>query len=174
MALSGKVVGILAEYNVEDLEFHYPALRFKEEGCEVKLIGPSKDFKAKGKHGLPVKANTGIGEIEAKDLDCLIIPGGFAPDYWRRHDSFKTLVREVCEQGKPVGAICHGPWLLVSANVCAGKRMTCFHSIKDDIQNAGAEYVEGQEAVVDGNIVTSRTPDDLPAFCIALISLMSK
>eukprot|EP01147_Barroeca_monosierra_P004429 gene4429-8542_t len=170
--LAGKTVGILAEFNVEDLEFHYPALRFREEGCLVKLIGPTSDFQGKGKYGLPIKANTGVADVEAKELDCLIIPGGFAPDYWRRSDAFKNIVKDMHDLGKPIGAICHGPWLLVSAKVASGKRMTCFHAIKDDVINAGAEYVEGQEVVIDGNIVTSRTPDDLPAFCKALINLM--
>eukprot|EP00043_Microstomoeca_roanoka_P026990 m.13251 g.13251 ORF g.13251 m.13251 type:complete len:176 (-) comp7189_c0_seq1:94-621(-) len=172
MSLSGRTIGILCEYQVEDLEFHFPVLRFKEEGCDIKIIGPTKDFSGKGKHGLPVKANTGIDEAKADDLDCLIIPGGFAPDFWRRDDRFKKLVSDINSQGKPLGAICHGPWMLISAKVASGKRMTCFHAIKDDVENAGAEYVEGQEVVVDGNIVTSRKPDDLPAFCRALMDLL--
>ena len=135
--LAGKTVGILAEYNVEDLEFHYPRLRLIEEGATIKIIASSADFKGKGKYGVPVVANTSIADVSEADLDALIIPGGFAPDYWRRDQRYNTLVREVFEAGKPVAAICHGPWMLVSAKILKGKKATCFCSIMDDVINAG-------------------------------------
>lgn len=121
------------------------------------------------RHSYPNKADKSIDEVKADDIDGLVIPGGFAPDYWRRSDKYKALTKETVEQGKPVAAICHGPWMLVSAKVLKGRKATCFHAIKDDVENAGAEYVEGQPVVVDGNLITSRTPDDLGHFCRAII-----
>eukprot|EP00049_Salpingoeca_infusionum_P023351 m.11599 g.11599 ORF g.11599 m.11599 type:complete len:184 (+) comp5750_c0_seq1:101-652(+) len=169
-ALEGKRIGLFVEYNVEDLELHYPALRLKEEGCIVRFIGPSEGFSCKGKYGIPAKADTAIDNITADDLDCLIVPGGFAPDYWRRDERFKKLVRDMHAAKKVIATICHGPWMLISAKICKGLNMTCFHAIKDDLENAGANYIEGQAVVQDGNVITSRTPQDLPEFCMAIIA----
>ena len=138
------------------------------------LIGPTANFAGVGKHGLPAKADTGVEEVSAEELDCLIVPGGWAPDFWRRFDSFKDLVRGVAgNPSKVLACICHGGWLLASANVVRGKRMTCFHAIKDDMVNAGADYVD-EEVVVDGNLITARVPDDLGAFCRAILTALQK
>eukprot|EP00056_Hartaetosiga_gracilis_P003657 m.65758 g.65758 ORF g.65758 m.65758 type:complete len:171 (-) comp11539_c0_seq1:76-588(-) len=168
-----KVVGILCEYNVEDLEFHYPVMRLKEEGFDIKKIGPTKDFKGKGKHGLPIHADTAIDDVEASQLDALIIPGGFAPDYWRRDDRILNLVREMHGMNKTIASVCHGPWVLISAKIVKGLNMTCFHAIKDDLENAGALYIADRPVVVDGNIITARIPDDLPEFCKAIIKALN-
>jgi len=102
-----------------------------------------------------------------------VIPGGFSPDYIRRSEPMLKLVRDLFAQGKPVAAICHGPWVLCSTTALKGKTATCFHSIKDDIVNAGATYVD-RDVVVDGNVITSRKPDDLPAFMLAIMELLKK
>eukprot|EP00730_Choanoeca_flexa_P014345 TRINITY_DN6243_c0_g1_i1.p1 TRINITY_DN6243_c0_g1~~TRINITY_DN6243_c0_g1_i1.p1 ORF type:complete len:175 (+),score=24.96 TRINITY_DN6243_c0_g1_i1:83-607(+) len=174
MSCSGKTVGILVAGNVEDLELHYPRLRFKEEDAKVLLIGPTADYVGKGKHGLIAKADSSIDSVTAVDIDCLIVPGGWAPDFWRRDERFKSLVRDIAkDESKVLATICHGPWLLCSARVLQGKRLTCFHAIRDDVENAGGEFVD-EEVVVDGNLITSRVPDDLPAFCKAIIAAMRK
>jgi len=107
--------------------------------------------------------------VSAEDFDAVIIPGGYAPDRMRRNEAMVKLVREMFEKGKVVAAICHAGWLPASAGILRGKRMTSFSAIKDDMVNAGAQW-EDAEVVVDGNLITSRTPDDLPAFCVAIIS----
>merc|ERR550534_749946 len=162
-----KTIGILVEFNFEDLELTYPRLRFIEDGHTVYLIGPQANFKYKGKHGYPAKSTHCIDDVTHKDLDALVIPGGWAPDYWRRDERFLKLVRDMVAQKKPVAAICHGPWLLCSADVLKGRKATCFYSIKDDVKNAGATYVD-EPVVIDGPVITSRVPDDLPQMCRAM------
>ncbi|XP_070571663.1 putative cysteine protease YraA [Ptychodera flava] len=160
-----KKVGILVEFNYEELEVWYPLLRFREEGMETVTIGPQKDKVYNSKHGYPCKADVDIENISPAELDALVIPGGWAPDYWRRDRRFVDLVRCMFEAEKPVAAICHGPWLLVSANV-----LSVFASLlKDDVINAGADYQDAP-VVVDGNLITSRVPADLPEFCKALLT----
>ncbi|XP_002737725.1 protein/nucleic acid deglycase 2-like [Saccoglossus kowalevskii] len=169
MAAPRKKIGVLVEFNYEDLELWYPLLRFREEGMETITIGPEKDKIYKSKNGYPCKADVDIETVSPADLDALIIPGGWAPDYWRRDKRFVDLVRCMFEAEKPVAAMCHGPWLLISANVLRGRQATCWHSIKDDVTNAGAEYQDAA-VVVDGNLITSRGPNDLPDFCKALLT----
>eukprot|EP01094_Clydonella_sp_ATCC50884_P004146 TRINITY_DN13222_c0_g1_i2.p1 TRINITY_DN13222_c0_g1~~TRINITY_DN13222_c0_g1_i2.p1 ORF type:complete len:200 (+),score=60.48 TRINITY_DN13222_c0_g1_i2:42-641(+) len=166
--LAGRVVGILVEYNFEDLELTYPLLRFREEGATVFTIGPAAGTVYKGKHGYPNKSDRAVEDVNAEELDALIIPGGFAPDYWRRDARFNNLVRNCFLQGKPVAAICHGPWMFVSAKILKGMRCTCFCSIRDDVENAGATF-EDAPVVVDRNLISSRTPADLPHMCRAIM-----
>ena len=116
--------------------------------------------------------DTSADEISAADFDGVVIPGGYAPDLMRRYPSMVGLVKDLFEAGKVVGAICHAGWMLVSAGVLKGRTATCFFAIKDDLVNAGAEYVD-REVVVDGNLITSRRPDDLPAFMRAIIATLS-
>jgi len=170
--LKGVRVGILVEFNVEDTELTYPLYRLREEGCTTFTIGAKKGNEYKGKHGYPIKAEKGYDEVKESDLDVLIIPGGWAPDYWRRNPTLLALTAECVNGGRVVVAsICHGPWLLVSAKVLKGRRITCFMAIKDDVINAGAEYVD-QAVVQDGNLITSRCPDDLPIFCKTIITYL--
>ena len=168
MAAAPKRIGILLEFNYEDLEVWYPLLRFREEGMETFTVAPAAGKTYTSKKGYPCVSDREISSVTPQDLDVLIIPGGWAPDYWRRDHRFVELVRSAYELGKPVAAICHGAWMLCSAQVLSGKRATCFHSIKDDVINAGGKY-EDSAVVVDGNLITSRVPSDLPQFCKAIL-----
>ncbi|MDH3543473.1 MAG: type 1 glutamine amidotransferase [Desulfobulbaceae bacterium] len=172
MNLAGKKVFILVETIYNDLEFWYPYYRLKEAGAEVIVVGPMGGMVYNGKAGLPVKADAGMADVTAADCDGLIIPGGYAPDHMRRHPQMVQLVRDCVESGKIVAAICHAGWMLASADVLHGRTVTSFFAIKDDLVHAGATFVD-QEVVVDGNIITSRTPDDLPPFMRAIISALA-
>ena len=167
-----KKVMILAENIYEDLELWYPKLRLAEEGAKVVVAGTGEKT-YKGKNGYPLEVDGNIKDFKAKDFDAVVVPGGFAPDKLRRYKEVIDFVAEMHRQNKVVAAICHGPWVLVSAKILKGKKVTCVSAIKDDVINAGASYFD-KEVVVDGNIVTSRKPDDLPAFCREIIKLLNK
>ncbi|MBI2659949.1 type 1 glutamine amidotransferase [Candidatus Woesearchaeota archaeon] len=170
--LTNKKVIILAESIYEDLELWYPKLRLIEEGAKVIVAGTGEKT-YKGKNGYPLEVDGNVKDFETKDFDAVIVPGGFAPDKLRRHKEVLDFVKQMHDAGKVVAAICHGPWVLVSAGILKGKKVTCVNAIKDDIANAGAQYFD-KEVVVDGNIITSRKPDDLPAFCREIIKALSK
>jgi protease I len=167
MKLKGKKVLLLLEDQYEDLEYWYPRIRMKEEGAQVFAAGSRKAVFT-GKHGLPAHADGSIEEIELDEYHGLIIPGGYSPDRMRRSRAMVDAVRQMHQAGRVVAAICHGGWMLASAGVLRGRKATSFFSIKDDMVNAGADWVD-EEVVVDGNLITSRRPDDLPAFCRAII-----
>lgn len=169
--LKGKKIALFVEDLYEDLEFWYPYYRMKEEGAEVTVIGP-KQATFKGKHGLPARADVAIDAVSPKDFDALIIPGGYSPDRMRRSQAMVAFEKQIHQDGKIVAAICHAAWMLASAGLAQGRKMTSFFSIKDDLVNAGADWVD-QEVVFDDNIITSRNPDDLPAFCQAIIKALS-
>ena len=173
MNLSGKRIAILVENYYQELEVWYPLLRLREAGAVVETVGPEAGATYKSKLGYPVKADRAIADASAADYDALLIPGGWAPDFMRRDPKFVQIVRDLNAAQKPIGAICHGGWLLCSAGVLQGRRATSFFSIRDDMINAGADYVDG-EAVVDGNLITSRVPDDLPAFCKAFLEAVAR
>jgi protease I len=173
MNLSGKRAAVLVEQLYQEMEVWYPVYRLREAGCAVELVGPEVGKTYTSKLGYPAKATLAAKDAHATDFHAVVIPGGFSPDYIRRSEPMLKLVRDALAQGKPVAAICHGPWVLCSTTALRGKKATCFHSIKDDIVNAGATYVD-QEVCVDGNVITSRTPEDLPAFMKALMELMAK
>ena len=162
MAMQGKRVAILVEDLYQDQEVWYPYYRLKEAGAEVLVVGTGKP-EYKSKHGYPITPTTSAEEVLAADLDGVIVPGGYAPDILRRFPSVIRLLREANRQGKLIGAICHAGWVLCSADVLKGRTVTCFSAIRDDVVNAGATYVD-REVVRDGNLITSRKPDDLPAF----------
>ena len=163
-----KKIAILIENLFDERELVYPYYRLLEEGFEVDLIGTEKETVYTSKSGLTEKSTHGSDEVSANDYDALVIPGGFSPDYMRRTKTTVDFVRGMDKADKPIAAICHGGWMLASACDLKGKKVTSFFSIKDDLLNAGAEYVD-EEVVVDGNIISSRTPNDLPAFMKALI-----
>ena len=172
MKLTGKRIAILAENMYQEMELWVPYYRFKEEGAEVKIVGGgAKSYTSK--HGYPVNVDVQADQVTAEEFDAVVIPGGYAPDMMRRHEAMVRLVRDAARQGKIVAAICHAGWMLVSAGIVSGKKATCFFSIKDDLIAAGAKWQDA-EVVVDGNLITSRKPDDLPAFCRAIIKALTK
>jgi protease I len=173
MQLKGKRVAILAENLYQEMELWVPYYRLKEEGADVQIVGTGGAKGYTSKHGYPVQVDVQAEQVNAVEYDAVIIPGGFAPDLMRRSSAMVQLVRDAFAQGKVVAAICHAGWMPVSAGILKGKRATSFFSIKDDLVNAGATWVD-QEVVVDGNLITSRKPDDLPAFCREIVRALAK
>src|SRR5262245_47953326 len=173
MNLKGKRIAILAENQYQEMELWVPYYRMKEEGAEVKVVGAGGAKGYTSKHGYPVSVDVQADQVKAVEFDAVIVPGGYAPDMMRRHDAMVVLVREAAQQGKVVAAICHAGWMLVSAGVLKGRKATSFFSIQDDLKAAGANWTDA-EVVVDGNLITSRKPDDLPAFCRAIIAALAK
>ena len=171
MLLKGKKVIILVEEMFNVFEFWYPYYRLKEEGAEVMVVGSGSAEVYTGKPGTQAKADASADQVSADNFDGIIIPGGYAPDMMRRYPAMVNLVKDFFNTNKPVAAICHAGWMLVSAGILSGRKATSFFAIKDDLINAGAQWVD-QEVVVDGKLVTSRVPDDLPAFMKAVIDLL--
>ncbi len=167
MNLKGKKIAIFLEDMYEDLEFWYPYYRMREEGADVVVVAPKVDT-YNGKHGLPAKSMQSIVAVKPDEFNALVIPGGYSPDKMRRVPEMIEFVRKMHKQNKPVAAICHGPWMLASAGILKDVNVTSFFSIKDDIINAGGKWID-REVVADNKIITSRTPDDLPAFCKTII-----
>ncbi len=152
----------------EDLELLYPKIRLEEEGWEVIVAGPEAGRSYRGKHGYPCRADAAIADMASGDFDALLIPGGFAPDKLRRDLKVLALTREFNEQGKPIAFICHAGWICISANILRGRTTTSTVGIRDDMRNAGAEWVD-EALVIDGHLISSRTPKDLPVFAKALV-----
>ncbi len=173
MTLGGKRIVEFAEDGYEDLELWYPYYRLIEEGAEVVLAGHEKRT-YESKHGYPCEVDATVSELRPKDFHAVVIPGGVAgPDRMRRHKEILDFVRAMAKEGKTVAAICHAAWVPISAGLVKGRTMTSFFSVRDDCVNAGAKWVD-RDVVVDGNLITSRTPDDLPAFCRAIIAHLAK
>jgi len=168
MELEGKTIVILTEQLYHDLEFWYPYYRIREAGGEMIVAGPAADTVYTGKLGTPVQSDAAAGGIAVADCAGLIIPGGYAPDYMRRDPAMVALVRDFHDAGKVVAAICHAGWMLASAGILKGRQVTSVSAIKDDLVNAGARWID-QEVVCDGNLITSRMPDDLPVFMRTII-----
>jgi protease I len=166
--LSGLRAAVMIGPLFEDAEAIYPYYRLQEAGAVVELIGLEGDQVVKGKQGVELTTDQAAADLVADDLDILVIAGGFGPDKLRTDDGVKALVRGMQEQGKPIAFICHAGWVPISAGILAGRRATSVPAIADDMRNAGAEW-EDSEVVVDGNLVSSRRPPDLPAFMSALI-----
>lgn len=169
--LKGKRIAILVADGFEDLEFFYPLLRFTEAGAEVVTAGLTKD-EIKGKYGIEFTPSKTVGEILNEKFDCIIIPGGNAPEKLRQSEEVLELVRESQKKGVFLAAICHGPQVLVSAGLVKGRKLTAYRAVRDEIVQAGGDfdYVEVRQ---DGNIITSRFPEDLPAFSKAIITALT-
>jgi protease I len=171
MRLRGKKIVILCGPDYEDMELHYPRYRLMEEGAEVVVAGIGAETYT-GKKGYPITVDTQITALNPNDFDAVVIPGGYAPDHMRRSEELLAFVREIHDQGKTVAAICHAAWVPISAGILKGRRVTCVPAIKDDVMNAGADYVD-EPVVIDGNLITSRRPDDLPKFLPAVINAIA-
>jgi len=166
-------VAIFTEDLYEDVEFWYPFYRLKEAGHQTVVIGSGKKDTFNGKHGIPNRVDQSIRTADPGEFDALLIPGGYAPDRMRLHHEFAEFTRKIHDSGKVVASLCHGPWILVSAGIVKGRKMTSWPTLKDDIINAGGRYKD-EEVVVDGNIITSRGPDDLPAFMREVIKALGE
>lgn len=191
--LSGKTVVIVVAHEFEDIELLYPILRLSEEGASIVVVPVQLGYHTHTRPYLTDKPVTGrfghtvpigvmaegkryvvkqLNEITADGLDCLLFPGGYSPDGLRIHQGVLGLIRECHTKGKIVAAICHGPWLLISAGIVKGRKVVSYAPVKDDLVNAGAQFVD-VPAVRDGNIVTGRVPDDLPEFCQEIVKALS-
>lgn len=173
MSLQNKRIAVLAADLYQEMEIWYPLLRFREDGAETVAVGAEAGKTYSSKKGYPVVSDVSIADVRAADFDAVIVPGGWAPDILRQDKRMLDFVREMDKAGKIVGAICHAGWVLCSADVLRGRKVTCYKAIKDDMIHAGAEYVD-QEVVVDRNFITSRMPTDLPAFCREIAKALAK
>ena len=171
---AGKRVAMLVEDEFEDRELTGPLEALRTAGVQVTIVGAVKGAAYKGKRGeATITADIAAGAAKAKDFDAIVIPGGHAPDKMRMRHAMVDLARDMMEAGKPVAAICHGPQVLISANVLRGRTLTCWPSIAIDVKNAGGLYVD-KPVVEDGNLITSRKPDDVPVFGEAIIRALSR
>jgi len=172
MKLKGKSILMFVDHIYEDLELLYPKYRLIEEGAKVVVAGPKAGEIYKGKHGYPCRSDAAIADMKEADFAGLVIPGGFAPDQLRRDPKVLELTRQFQESGKLVAHICHAGWIPISAKIVKGFKCTSTPGIKDDLINAGAQWVD-EPVVIDRNQVTSRRPDDLPQFCIGIIKVLT-
>jgi protease I len=161
-------VAFILDNVFEDSEFKVPYDRVREAGHEAVVVGLAAGKEITGKNGTKITTERGIDEVDPDEFDALVIPGGYSPDKIRTNEGMVALTRRVYEAHKPVAAICHAGWMLAEADIARGRTLTSYYSIKTDLENAGANWVD-REVVEDGNLITSRTPDDLPACCDALL-----
>jgi protease I len=172
MRLQGKKIAILVAEGVEDLEYYVPMMRLQEEGAQV-LTAALELKSIHGKNGLEIMPDTEIESLSADDLFALVVPGGWAPDKLRRHSAVKELVHTMDAQGKPIGIICHGGLIAISAGIMKGRRATGSLGIKDDILNAGGTWVD-EGAFREGNLVWGRVVADIPDFCRELVQVLAE
>jgi protease I len=173
MDLTGKKIAILVDHMYQEMEVWYPLFRFQEAGATVVTIGAKAGETYPSKLGYPAKCQLSYDDAKVGDFDGVVVPGGYAPDHIRRHAKANQFVHDMDAAGKLVASICHGPWVLCSAGgMLKGRKATSFFAIKDDVVNAGAAWTDA-EVVVDQNLVTSRKPEDLPAFCRAAIQVLA-
>jgi len=171
MTLNGKSVLFFVGPQYEDLELWYPKIRLEEEGATTVVAGLGEPT-YHGKNGYPISVDHTVDDLYPEVYDGLVIPGGYAPDHMRRSEKLLAVTRAMAEAGKPVAFICHAAWVPISAGLLKGRTATCVRAIRDDVINAGATYLD-EPVVVDGNLISSRTPADLPAFCRALIAALA-
>ncbi|GAU07633.1 type 1 glutamine amidotransferase domain-containing protein [Desulfoplanes formicivorans] len=172
MELKGKRIIILIENMYNEFEFWYPYYRLQEAGVQVVVVGAGES-RYTSKFGIPVTPDEEVNNLKMADFDGVVIPGGYAPDIMRRHPAMVQLVRDAHDAGKIVAAICHAGWMLASANILANRRVTSFFAIKDDLIHAGAHWTD-EPVVRDGNLITSRKPDDLPAFMRTILEALAQ
>jgi len=171
MNLANAQIAVLAEHLYQELELWYPLLRLREEGANVVVISPRIDQPYASKLGYPVTGDLTPADVKPEQFDAVIIPGGFAPEGIRRDKGMVDLVKGVHDQGGLVAAICHAGWVLATAGIARGRTVTCVSLVKDDVINAGGNYVD-QPVVRDGNIITSRLPSDLPVFAREIVKYL--
>jgi protease I len=164
-------VAVLAENLYQELELWYPVLRLREAGATVRIVGSQAGEVYASKIGYPVVAEVGIDEVTADDFDAVVVPGGFSPEYLRRNPAFVDFVRALDDRGAPVAAICHAGWLLATADIVRGRAVTSVAVIKDDVVHAGGDW-KNEPVVVDGNLITSQLPNDLPDFLHRIITAL--
>lgn len=169
--LSGRKICVFAADMFEDTELFYPKIRLAEAGAEVTVVG-AEQRAYHGKNGLSITPDVTSERALGMPFDAVVIPGGYGPDKLRTSEEVLRIVRDADKAQRPIAAICHAPWVLISAGVVKNRRLTCFWSLKDDVINAGGQYVD-EPVVVDGNLITSRHPPDLGPFCVAIIQALS-
>jgi protease I len=172
MELAGYKILAFVDEEFEDLEMWYPVLRLKEAGAIVDIVGPQANTVYHGKYGVPITTNLAFSEAKSADYAGLYVPGGWAPDKLRRYADVLRLTREFHAAEKPIAQICHAGWVLISAKIVKGFTMTSTPGIRDDLENAGATWVD-EEVVVDRNIVSGRRPPDLPAFSKEFVNALA-
>ena len=170
--LSDKKVLLLVENLYDEMELNYPLHRLKEEGTEVVIAGPKAKEIYKSKYGMPCEAEIAFKDVKEHEYDALVIPGGYAPDKLRRDPKVLELVQKFNQKEKPIAFICHAGWVPISARVIKDVRCTSTTAIKDDLINAGAQWVD-EPVVIDRHFISSRTPADLPEFCRGIIQLLT-
>ncbi|WP_449537926.1 type 1 glutamine amidotransferase domain-containing protein [Ferdinandcohnia sp. Marseille-Q9671] len=173
MRLKGKKVIALVHHDFEDLELWYPVLRLREEGAIVDLVGEKGNQKYIGKYGVPAESEYAYSDIKAAEYDAILVPGGWAPDKIRRFPEVLTMLQQMEEDKKPIGQICHAGWVLISAKILEGKKVTSTPGIKDDMENAGATWYD-EPVVTDGHLVSSRRPPDLPDYMREFIKVLEQ
>jgi protease I len=172
MTLADKNIAIMLDQQYQELEVWYPYYRMKEEGATVTLVAPAPDVTYESKLGYPCVSDAAAESVRGEDFDAVIVPGGWCPDFMRRDESMIRFIQQCVTADIVLAAICHGGWMLCCTDALRGKRATSFVAIKHDMINAGCQWVD-EECVVDGKVITARKPDDLPAFCAAIIRAMS-
>ena len=172
MKLSGKKIALMVDTEYQELEVWYPYYRLKEEGAAVVLVAPEAGQTYPSKLGYPCTSDVAAADTAAGAFDAVVVPGGWCPDYMRRNETMIDFIQDCAAEGIVLAAICHGGWMLCCTDALKGRKATSFIAIRHDMINAGAEWVD-QECVVDGNVITARKPDDLPAFCGAIIEAMA-
>ena len=173
MTLTDKTVAIMLDREYQELEVWYPYYRLVEAGVKVVRVAPEASQSYPSKLGYPCPSDASAADVGGGDFDAVIVPGGWCPDFMRRDESMIRFIQQAAGAGVVLAAICHGGWMLCCTDALRGRRATSFFAIRHDMVNAGAEWVD-EECVVDGNVITARKPDDLPAFCRAIIDALSQ